>query len=368
MVVRVVETGPPTLIPISLRIVGDDARQLHQEASKLAAIVEHSPLAVKLRDNCGTDVVRGRIQIDQDRAALAGVSGQDLAVSSFSGLREAAESILREGRRNLPMVQVLNYTERPDAATLENLYLYSGNGPGNNITLGQIARILYEAEPGVIQRINQHRAITVSALAKAGHVASEVTAPLEKDIRGFEEHLPPGYRLEIAGEWKEQVKGQKQSAVVALTSSLMIFLALVIQFRSPVKPLIVFSSIPFGAAGALGGVWLMGLPMGFLAILGFTSLIGVIVSHVIVLFDFIEERHDAGIQRIRPLLVTVGATLAALFPLAQHGGPLFEALCWAQIGGLTIATVLTLVLVPVIYAVFVNDLKIVRWDCSPSEG
>ena len=379
MDVRVVETGPPTLIPISLRIVGDDARQLHGEARKLAAILGRSPLAVNLRDNWGTDVVRGRIQIDQDRAALAGVSGQDLAVSSFSGLRGAPVGVLREGRRNLPMVQILNYTERPDAATLENLYLYSSNGPGNNITLGQIARILYEAEPGVIQRINQHRAITVSALVKAGHVASEVTAPLEKQIRGFEKQLPPGYRLEIAGEWKEQVKGQKQSAVVGLASSLMIFLALVIQFRSPVKPLIVFSSIPFGAAGALGGVWLMGLPMGFLAILGITSLIGVIVSHVIVLFDFIEERHeaganfhdaiiDAGIQRIRPVLVTVGATLAALFPLAEHGGPLFEALCWAQIGGLTIATVLTLVLVPVIYAVFVDDLKIVRWDRSPSEG
>jgi len=113
--------------------------------------------------------------------------------------------------------------------------------------------------------------------------------------------------------------------------------------------------------------------MGFLAILGITSLIGVIVSHVIVLFDFIEERHeqgaslraaliDAGIRRIRPVLITVGATVLALFPLALHGDPLWEALCYAQIGGLTLATAVTLFLVPVFYSVFVLDLKVVRWD------
>src|SRR5262249_16829806 len=149
-----------------------------------------------------------------------------------------------------------------------------------------------------------------------------------------------------------------------------IYLALVFQFRNAVKPFIVFVGIPFGAVASL---WATGMPMGFLAILGITSLIGVIVSHVIVLFDFIEEQHErgallrealieAGIRRIRPVLITVGATVLVLFPLALHGGPLWEALCYAQIGGLTLATAVTLFLVPVFYAVFVLDLKIVRWD------
>jgi multidrug efflux pump subunit AcrB len=110
-----------------------------------------------------------------------------------------------------------------------------------------------------------------------------------------------------------------------------------------------------------------------MAFLGIVSLIGVIVSHVIVLFDFIEEMHargeplrqallDAGIIRLRPVLITVGATIIALFPLAIHGGPLWQPLCYAQIGGLAVATFVTLLLVPVIYSVFVLDLKIVRWD------
>jgi len=124
----------------------------------------------------------------------------------------------------------------------------------------------------------------------------------------------------------------------------------------------------------------MGAPFGFIAFLGIISLIGVIVSHVIVLFDFIEEAHhagepleqallDAGIARLRPVLITVGATVLGLFPLASHGGPLWESMCYAQIGGLSIATVITLLMVPVLYAIFVLDLKLVSWDkTAPQES
>jgi multidrug efflux pump subunit AcrB len=144
-----------------------------------------------------------------------------------------------------------------------------------------------------------------------------------------------------------------------------------------VKPLIVFGAIPYGIVGAVAVLWLMGAPFGFMAFLGIASLVGVIVSHVIVLFDFIEEAHaqgepleqallDAGILRLRPVLITVGATVIALFPLAAHGGPLWEPLCFAQIGGLTIATFITLLLVPVMYAIFVRDLRWVRWETAPA--
>jgi multidrug efflux pump len=239
-------------------------------------------------------------------------------------------------------------------------------------TLGQVAKLVYTPEPIEIHRVNQYRAITVSGLPKPGHVASEATDPLMPALRKFEAGLPEGYRMEIVGELKEQIKGQRQSLNVVLASVTAIYLALVFQFRNAIKPLIVFAGIPFGAVGALAGVWLMHMPLGFMVILGITSLIGVIVSHVIVLFDFIEERHeqgenlrdsliDAGILRIRPVLITVAATVLALFPLALHGGPLWEALCYAQIGGLSFATLVTLFIVPVIYSIFVLDLKVVKW-------
>jgi multidrug efflux pump subunit AcrB len=179
--------------------------------------------------------------------------------------------------------------------------------------------------------------------------------------------------MEIGGEQEEQVKGFMDLAIVMLISITLIYLALVFQFKHAIKPLIVFAAIPYGIVGALAALWMMGSAFGFMAFLGIASLIGVIVSHIIVLFDFIEERHergeplheallDAGIMRLRPVLITVAATVIALFPLAAHGGPLWEPLCYAQIGGLTFATFVTLLLVPVIYATFVLDLNLVRWD------
>ena len=159
----------------------------------------------------------------------------------------------------------------------------------------------------------------------------------------------------------------------------MIFLALAFQFRHSVKPLLVLAAAPYGVSGALIALYVMGSPFGFMAFLGIASLIGVIVSHVIVLFDFIEEMHekgepleqallDAGIVRLRPVMITVGATILALFPLAIHGGPLWQPLCYAQIGGLGVATFITLLLVPVLYSIFVLDLKIVTWGAVEKRG
>jgi multidrug efflux pump subunit AcrB len=215
--------------------------------------------------------------------------------------------------------------------------------------------------------------MTVSAFPAAGYLPSEVLTAIMPRLKDIESALPPGYRLEIGGEQEEQLKGFADLAIVMAMSVAMIFLALVIQFKHAFKPLIVFAAIPFGIAGALAMLWLMGAPFGFMAFLGVASLIGVIVSHIIVLFDFIEEMHeqgkpleeallDAGVVRLRPVMITVAATVFALFPLAAHGGPLWEPMCYAQIGGLTAATFVTLLLVPVLYAIFVLDLKLVKWE------
>jgi multidrug efflux pump len=374
--VRTVETGPPTIIPVSMRILGDDPRVLRKEAEKLQAIFKTSPFAINVRDDWGNDAIRTRLEIDQDRAGLAGVSSHDIAVSMYSGVAGAPIGFLREGRKNIPIVQLMDYGQRETVTDLSQLYVYSSQTPVK-FTLGQISRLTYNPEMAVIRRVDQYRAINVSALPTPGHLAEEVTAPLMSRIREFERELPAGYRFEIVGELKEQLKGQRRSITVLIASVIAIYLALVFQFKNAVKPFIVFAGIPFGAVGAFASLWLTGMPMGFLAILGITSLIGVIVSHVIVLFDFIEEQHelgaplrdaliDAGIRRIRPVLITVGATVLALFPLAVHGGPLWEALCYAQIGGLTLATSVTLFLVPVFYAVFVFDLKVVAWASVPA--
>ena len=223
-----------------------------------------------------------------------------------------------------------------------------------------------------IHRRDQFRTITVSTFAVPGTLPTEVMEAARPGLTHFASTLPPGYKMVIGGAEEEQNKGFGEMSIIMATSVALIFLALVIQFNHAFKPLIVFATIPFGVVGALVALAITGRPFGFNAFLGVASLVGVIVSHVIVLFDFIEEMHDkgeplvdalidAGIVRLRPVLVTVAATVFALFPLALHGGPFWESLCYAQIGGLTFATVGTLWLVPLLYAVAVLDLKAVSW-------
>jgi multidrug efflux pump subunit AcrB len=241
------------------------------------------------------------------------------------------------------------------------------------VPLEAVTSIEYGMETEKLWRRNQFRTVTVSAFASGDTLPSEVLAAARPALDRLKQSMPAGYNMEIGGEYEEQTKGFKNLAMVMGISITLIFLALVIQFKHAFKPFIVFAAIPYGTVGALATLWIMGSPFGFMAFLGVASLVGVIVSHIIVLFDFIEEMHhlgkpleeallDAGIMRLRPVLITVAATVIALFPLAAHGGPLWEPMCYAQIGGLTIAMFVTLLLVPVLYATCVLDLKIVKWE------
>ncbi len=152
-----------------------------------------------------------------------------------------------------------------------------------------------------------------------------------------------------------------------------ILIALVLQFKNIVKPFLVLAGVPFGFSGGIVALWIMNASFSFMAFLGLISLVGVIVSHIIIIFDFIEQMHDkgepfeeavldAGVVRLRPVLITVAATVLALIPLALHGGPMWAPLCYAQIGGLTVATLISLLIIPVIYAICVEDLKIIKWE------
>jgi multidrug efflux pump subunit AcrB len=268
--------------------------------------------------------------------------------------------------------------ERSQLGDLQDLYIYSSQS-AEKVPLRQISSLSTTMQPAKVARRNQFRTITVACYAAEGHLPSEVLRAATPAIDAIGRDLPPGFRLEIAGEFEKQQEGFGDLAMVMAISIGLIYIALVVQFKNTVKPLLVFAAIPYGIVGALAALWIMGAPFGFMAFLGVASLIGVIVSHVIVLFDFIEEAHergesleesllDAGIMRLRPVLITVGATVLALFPLSLHGGPLWEPLCYAQIGGLLTATVLTLLLVPVLYAIFVRDLKIVKWETIGPEG
>jgi multidrug efflux pump subunit AcrB len=375
--VRQLETGPPVGIPVSIRVSGEDVATLRHLAGQVADIFRSIPTAVRVRDNWGPESFAVRLRTDSDKANLSGLTNYDVAAASASAISGAPVGVLRDGDEQIPVVARLRMDERSQLSDIRSLYVYAQQGT-QKAPLQSISSIVYDMQTEKLQRRNQFRTVTISAFPEAGVLPSEVLNAGLSRIEAFRETLPIGYRLEIGGEHEEQVKSFRNLMVVLLISVVMIYLALVFQFEHAIKPLIVFAAIPFGVIGALAGLWTMGAAFGFMAFLGIISLIGVIVSHIIVLFDFIEERHqhgapleeallDAGIIRLRPVLITVAATVTALFPLAAHGGPLWEPLCYTQIGGLTVATFVTLLLVPVLYAVFVLDLKLVKWDANNAE-
>jgi multidrug efflux pump len=370
--VRELEIGPPVGIPVSIRLSGDDMLTLRAQAERLKAVFRAIPTAERVQDDWGAQGFAVNVVVDPDRANLAGVTNIDVAASTAVALNGYEVGVLREGDKQIPIVARLRMEERAQLVDLQSLYVYSGQTT-QKVPLRQISSVTYSMQPAKINRRNQFRTITVSCYPVAGSLPSEVLRAAFPQIRAFERQLPPGYRMEIAGEYEKQTAGFGELGMVMAISIALIYIALVVQFRNTVKPLLVFAAIPYGVVGALAALWIMRASFGFMAFLGVASLIGVIVSHVIVLFDFIEEAHergaplveallDAGVVRLRPVLITVGATVLALFPLALHGGPLWEPLCFAQIGGLTVATFVTLILVPVLYAIFVLDLKIVRWE------
>ncbi len=379
---RQLQTNPINY-PVEIRVVSQadvstaqsaqDIAEMRRIANQVIDIVQSAVEARRVRNEWQKESFQVQLNIDPDRANLAGVTNLDVANSATSALSGTPVTTLQDGDKNIPVVARLKLDERTKLSDVQNLYVYSSSENGVKIPLVQVSDINQSMMTNRIVRIDHFREMSIYAFPAPGHLASEITAVALPKLKEFEKTVPPGYKITIGGEYDKQQDGFRNLALVLAISVLAIYLALLFQFNNAVRPLLVFAAAPYGVAGAILGLWVMRTSFGFMAFLGIASLIGVIVSHVIVLFDFIEEMHakgepfeeaviDAGIIRLRPVMITVGATVLALFPLAMHGGPLWQPLCYAQIGGLTVATFITLLMVPVLYSIFVLDLKILTWD------
>lgn len=379
---RQLQTNPINY-PVEIRVVSQadvgtkqsarDIAEMRRIANGVIDIVQSSPAARRTRNEWQKESFQVSLDIDPDRANLAGITNMDVANSATSALSGTPVTTLQDGDKNIPVVARLKLDERSKLSDVQSLYVYSSSQNGTKIPLAQISDVNNSMMTNRIVRIDHFREMSIYAFPAPGHLASEITSYALPKLAEFEKSMPPGYKVTIGGEYDKQQDGFRNLTLVLAISVLGIYLALLFQFNNAVKPLLVFAAAPYGVMGAILGLWVMHTSFGFMAFLGICSLIGVIVSHVIVLFDFIEEMHakgepfeeaviDAGIIRLRPVMITVGATVLALFPLAMHGGPLWQPLCYAQIGGLTVATFITLLMVPVLYSIFVLDLKILTWE------
>ncbi len=372
----------PVEFPVEVRIAGiadvdpsreaQDIRTLHQIATQGEKVFRALPGVAVVQNDWFPESPELNLNINPDQANLAGITNMDVANSTATATAGTTVATLREGNKQIPVVARLQTDQRGQVSDVRNLYVY-GSQTNSKVPLTAVADVQTGMATERIRRLEHFRVISVHVYPAPGQLPSEILKEATPGLQQLENSLPAGYRIQLGGEKAKQSQGFSNLATVLLISLSGIYIALLLQFKNAVKPFLVFAAAPYGVVGALLVLGMTRTPFGFMAFLGVASLIGVIISHVIVLFDFIEEMHelgepleqalrDAGIARLRPVLVTVAATILALFPLAIHGGPLWKPLCYAQIGGLAVATMITLILVPVLYSIAVIDLKIVKWD------
>jgi len=371
--VRQLQTNPVPY-PITFHVSGSaDHEVLKQTARRIEDILRSVPVAARIRNNWGAESYVMDLEIDEDRASMAGVSNRDVAVSTSAGISGMQVSTLTQGDTQIPVMVRLPMATRARLSGLESLYVYSSTNNSQRVPLMEVAETTFRLETEKICRREHKPVVSIHCFPLPGVLASTVFNAVKDRIAELAASLPPGLIIQIAGEQAKQKQGFRNLLIVLAICLAAIYIALAVQFNSAIKPLLVFGAVPYGMVGALVALYVMGAPFGFMAFLGIVSLVGVIVSHVIVLFDFIEVMRekgepleqavlDAGIVRLRPILITVGATILALFPLAIHGGPLWQPLCYAQIGGLLFATFIELILVPVLYVLFIRNLKILKWE------
>jgi multidrug efflux pump subunit AcrB len=386
IIVHQLQTNPVEF-PVEVRITGvsdldpsreeADIRVLRQIADQTEAIFRPLRGVSVVQNDWFPESPEINLQINSDKANFAGITNMDVANSTATATAGTTVTTLREGNKQIPVVARLQATQRGQLSDVRSLYVY-GSQTSSKVPLTAVADMQTSLVTERIRRLEHFRTLSVHVYPATGVLPSEVLNAAMPALEQLERNLPPGYRIQLGGEEAKQTQGFGNLATVLMISVAAIYTALLLQFRNAVKPFLVFAATPYGIVGALIALAVTNTPFGFMAFLGIASLIGVIISHVIVLFDFIEEMHelgepleqalrDAGIARLRPVLVTVAATILALFPLAIHGGPLWKPLCYAQIGGLAVATLITLILVPVLYSICVLDIKIVQWNEPPEK-
>jgi multidrug efflux pump subunit AcrB len=377
IVVQQIETGPPVGVPVQVRLQGADLATIRRLGEQVKGFMRSFPGTIEIQDDWDPEYLQLALHVDPDRAKLSGVTHQDVASAMSGGLSGSVTTTIRERDRLIPVTLRLRPDERSRLEDIMTLDTFSATGGGQRVSLDQVGSFRTELVSPKIARRDNERCLTVKCDTVAGVLPSRLNEFLDAQLTQAQKYWPPGYRFAFGGEKEEQAKGFGSMAVAMVASILAIYIALVIQFNSLTKPLIVFAAVPFGMVGGLMGLLIFDVPLGFFALLGLSSLAGVIISHVIVLFEYIEEAHergeplrraviDAALVRLRPVLVTVLATVGGLIPLVIKGGPLWEPLCYVQIAGLLVATLVTKVVVPVLYVIFVEDLKLIKW-AEPGE-
>ena len=355
--VKLLPNGPPVPYPVQFRVLGSDPQALRQRADEVKGVLSASPSTRGVNDNWNESVKSLRLEVDQAKARALGVTSQSIAQATRIVLAGATVGQYREGDKLIDIVLRHPLAERDAMTDLENAYIPTASG--RSIPLTQIARPVFAWEPGVMWREGRSYAITVQSDIAEDLQGATVTNELLPALRKLESTWPVGYRLQVAGAVEESSKGSSSIAVGVPVMLFLTFTLLMLQLQSLSRSLLVFITGPLGIAGVAGALLALNRPFGFVALLGVIALMGMIQRNSVILVDQIEQDRargvpawdaiiDSAVRRARPIVLTAAAAVLAMIPLSRSvfWGPMAVAI----MGGLIVATVLTLLALPALYA------------------
>lgn len=366
-IVKQLQQGPAMEAPIQIQLRGDSLELLREKADEVTHALA-SAGAYKVHDDLGPKLLMPEITLSEQAAAM-GLTPGDVAGTLLSAKLGQKVATVSSESGIIPVFFRMQPRDQ-SAAGSDVLPDVTIPGPGSQpVPLSSVASIHRKESYPVISHIKGQRSVTIKAFAPFGELASHI---LDKAHHGITKvTLPERWSLGYGGEEKELKNSQKEMSRVMAISLALIALTMLVQFRSFTKSLVVMLTVPLGLIGAFVGLAVLHASFGFMALLAIVSLAGVIVSHIIVLSDFIEEARaegmplkealiQAGLVRLRAVLATVFATVCGLIPLATRGGQLWQPLTAVHIFGLLFATLLTLLLLPVLYYLFCEKWKWIR--------
>jgi multidrug efflux pump subunit AcrB len=359
--VKLLPNGPPVPFPVSFRVVGPDPLVLRERADEVKALMRASPNTRGVNDNWNESVKVLRLEVDQSKARALGVSSQSIAQASRTLLAGSNVGQFREGDKLIDIVLRQPLDERNAITDIGNAYLPTASG--RSIPLTQIAKPTFTWEPGVMWRENRDYAITAQSDIVEGLQGATVTQELLPSLKKLEALWQAagktGYRIEVAGAVEESSKGSSSIAAGVPIMLFITFTLLMLQLHSFSRAMLVFLTGPMGIAGVAGALLLLNRPFGFVALLGVIALMGMIQRNSVILIDQIEQDRASGVpawdaiiestvRRARPIVLTAAAAVLAMIPLSRSvfWGPMAVAI----MGGLIVATVLTLLALPAMYA------------------
>jgi len=350
------ELGPPVGWPLQYRVSGPDINKVREIALQLAQTVAADGRTRRINFDWMEPARQVRVRIDQDQARLLGLSSESIATVLNTVMSGLPITQVRDGIYLVDLVMRAKDSQRVSLSTLRNLMFPLPNG--RTVPLGQFATLDFEQELPLVWRRDGVPTLTIQADVTPGNTPESVVAALAPTVTKFEAGLPSGYHVAMGGTVEESAQSQASVFAVVPLMLLIIVTFLMIQLQSFSRLFLVLSVAPMGLIGVVAALLLVNKPLGFVAILGILALLGMIARNAVILIDQIESERaegkaiwdavvEAAMSRFRPIMLTAISTVLGMIPIAPtiFWGPM----AYSIMGGLLVATVLTLIFLPALY-------------------